>query len=122
MELLYWLESIRNPVLDAFFSVLTHLGSETLFMAIAIIVFWCVSKKNGYYLLTVGFLGTLLNQFLKLMCRIPRPWVRDPAFTIVEECSKAEVGVGATMAPSSQPENGIMAALVKLPVSATETK
>ena len=36
-----------------------------------------------------------------------------PAFTIVEECSKAEVGVGATMAPSSQPENGIMAALVK---------
>lgn len=84
MEFLYWLESIRNPFLDAFFAALTHLGSETLFMAIAIIVFWCVSKKNGYYLLTVGFLGTLINQFLKLVCRVPRPWVRDPAFTIVE--------------------------------------
>ena len=36
-----------------------------------------------------------------------------PAFTMVEECSSAEVGVGATIAPSSQPEKGIMAALVK---------
>ena len=32
---------------------------------------------------------------------------------MVDECSSAEVGVGATMAPSSQPENGIIAALVK---------
>jgi len=84
MQFLYLLESIRNPVLDAFFSVVTHLGSETLFIAIAIIVFWCVNKRTGYYLLTVGFFGTILNQFLKLVCRVPRPWVRDPDFTIVE--------------------------------------
>ena len=32
--------------------------------------------------------------------------------TIVEECSSALVGVGATMAPSSQVWNGIWAALV----------
>ena len=34
--------------------------------------------------MTVGFFGTLVNQFLKLVCRVPRPWVRDPNFTIVE--------------------------------------
>lgn len=84
MEFLYLLEKLRNPVLDAFFSVITYLGSEVFFMALAIIVFWCVSKKRGYYLLAVGFFGTLLNQFLKLMCRVPRPWVKDPGFTIVE--------------------------------------
>ena len=75
MQFLYWLEEIRNPVLDGFFSLITHLGSETLFIAIAIVVFWCVGKKQGYYLMTVGFFGTLVNQFLKLMFRIPRPWV-----------------------------------------------
>ena len=91
MELLYWFESIRNPVLDAFFSVITHLGSETLFLALAIIVFWCVSKYYGYYLMTVGFVGTILNQFLKLFCRVPRPWVKDPAFTIVES-ARADAG------------------------------
>lgn len=84
MQFLYFLESIRNPVLDAFFSLITYLGDETLFIAIAITVFWCVNKRTGYYLLTVGFFGTLLNQFLKLVCRVPRPWVRDPGFTIVE--------------------------------------
>lgn len=84
MQLLYWFESIRNPFLDSFFSAITYLGSETLFMAIAIIVFWCIGKQKGYYLLTVGFFGTIINQFLKLLCRIPRPWVKDPEFTIVE--------------------------------------
>lgn len=84
MKLLYLLESIRNPFLDKLFSIITFLGGETLFLAIAIIVLWCISKRQGYYLMTVGFFGILLNQFLKLLCRVPRPWVRDPDFTIVE--------------------------------------
>ena len=92
MQFLYLLESIRNPVLDAFFSLITLLGDETLFIAIAISVFWCVNKRTGYYLLTVGFFGTLLNQFLKLVCRVPRPWVRDPNFTIVESAREAASG------------------------------
>lgn len=92
MEFLYLLESIRNPVLDAFFSAVTYLGDETLFIAIAIAVFWCVNKRTGYYLLTVGFFGTILNQFLKLVCRVPRPWVRDPNFTIVESAREAASG------------------------------
>ena len=92
MQFLYLLESIRNPFLDAFFSAVTLLGDETLFIAIAISVFWCVDKRTGYYLLTVGFFGTLLNQFLKLVCRVPRPWVRDPNFTIVESAREAASG------------------------------
>lgn len=92
MEFLYVLESIRNPVLDSFFSLITHLGSETLFLAIAIIVYWCVSKKEGYYLMTVGFIGTLVNQFLKLICQVPRPWVKDPNFTIVESARADATG------------------------------
>ncbi len=84
MELLYWFESIRNPVLDAFMSLVTHLGEETFFMIGALFVFWCVDKRKGYYLLSVGFVGVLVNQWLKIICRVPRPWVRDPDFTIVE--------------------------------------
>ncbi|MGN1002051.1 MAG: glycerophosphodiester phosphodiesterase family protein [Oscillospiraceae bacterium] len=84
MPFLYFLEGLRTPLLDKFFAAITHLGGETLFIVLAIVVFWCVSKKTGYYLMTVGFFGTLINQFLKLVCRVPRPWVRDPDFTIVE--------------------------------------
>ncbi len=89
MEMLYWFESIRHPVLDAFMSLVTHLGEETFFMVGALFVFWCVDKRRGYYLLSVGFVGTLINQWLKIVCRVPRPWVRDPNFTIVS-AAKAE--------------------------------
>lgn len=104
MELLYWLEGIRNPVLDSFFSLITNFGSETLFLAIAIIIFWCVSKTNGYYLMTVGFFGTLMNQFLKLLCRIPRPWVKDPNFTIVESAQEGATGYSF---PSGHTQNAV---------------
>ncbi len=92
MQFLYFLEGIRTPFLDKFFALVTHLGEETVFLALAIIIFWCVSKKSGYYLMTVGFFGILANQFLKLLCRIPRPWVKDPNFTIVESARAEATG------------------------------
>jgi len=92
MELLYWFESIRNPVLDVFMSLVTHLGEETFFMAGALFVFWCIDKRRGYYLLSVGFIGTLINQWLKIVCRVPRPWVKDPEFTIVEAARAEATG------------------------------
>ena len=91
MDFLYLLESIRFPALDKLMLLVTHLGEETAFLVIALIVFWCVDKYHGYYMLGVGLLGNLLNQFMKITCRIPRPWVRDPNFTVVE-AAKAEAG------------------------------
>ena len=92
MSFLYFLEGLRNPVLDALFSIVTLCGEETVFMAIGLIIFWCFNKNQGYYLLCVGFLGTVLNQFLKMVFRIPRPWVKDPSFTIVESAREAASG------------------------------
>ena len=92
MSFLYFLESLRNPVLDAIFSFITLFGEETVFMAVGMIVFWCFSKNEGYYLLCVGFLGTAINQFLKIVCRVPRPWVKNPDFTIVESAREAASG------------------------------
>lgn len=92
MELLYALESIRTPVLNKIMALVTNLGGESVFIAAGIIVFWCLSKQCGYYMMTVGFAGTILNQFLKLLFRIPRPWVQDPNFTIVESARAEATG------------------------------
>lgn len=92
MEVLYFLESIRMPVLNEFMLLVTRLGEETAFLAAALIVFWCVDKQKGYYLMTVGFMGTMANQFLKLACRVPRPWVLDENFTILEQAREAATG------------------------------
>ena len=92
MGFLRFLEGLRNPVLDVFFSLVTRFGEELIFILVGIIFFWCINKRQGYYILSVGFLGTLLNQFLKLLFRIPRPWVKDPEFTIVESARKEATG------------------------------
>ena len=92
MELLYWFQTVRHPVLDVIMSLVTRLGEETVFMIIAMFVFWCIDKRRGYYLLTVGFVGTLINQWLKIVCRVPRPWVQDPNFSIVESAREAATG------------------------------
>ncbi len=104
MELLYQLQGIRTPALDAVMSLITRMGEETIFMVVSIIVFWCISKRGGYYLLTVGFLGTIANQFLKLLFRIPRPWVLDPQFEIVESAREAATGYSF---PSGHTQNAV---------------
>ena len=102
MEFLHLLEGIRTPVITTFMDLITYCGSEIFFMALAITVFWCVNKRDGYYILLVGFLGTVGNQFLKLWFRIPRPWVLDPEFTVVES---ARAGATGYSFPSGHTQN-----------------
>ena len=92
MEFLYLLEKIRIPVLNEFMLAITTLGEETVFLVIAMVLFWCVDKYIGYYTLSVGFVGTIANQFMKLWFRIPRPWILDPDFTILEQAREAASG------------------------------
>ena len=92
MDFLYLLENIRVPVLNEIMLLITRLGEETAFLVAALIVFWCVDKYKGYYVMTVGFIGTMANQFLKLACRVPRPWVLDENFTILEQAKEAAAG------------------------------
>lgn len=92
MPFLYFLESIRNPIFDWFFATVTHIGEETFFLAFAIIFFWCVNKRQGYFILITGLVGTVVNQVAKLFFRIPRPWVLDPEFNIIESARAEATG------------------------------
>ena len=91
MDFLRLLESVRTPFWNAVMQGITEFGSETVFMLAALFLFWCVSKRGGYYLFLIGFFGTTLSQSLKLIFRVPRPWVLDPNFTIVES-ARADAG------------------------------
>ena len=104
MDFLYLLEKIRVPGLNELMLAVTELGGEMPFLVIALIVFWCVDKRRGYYVLSVGFLGTLTNQFMKLWFRIPRPWVLDPNFTILEQAREAASGYSF---PSGHTQNAV---------------
>ena len=104
MEFLCLLESIRIPALNVFFSGITYCGDEIAFMVAAFALFWCVNKRTGYYAFLVGLFGTVGNQWLKIACRIPRPWVLDPEFTIVESARAAATGYSF---PSGHTQNAV---------------
>lgn len=104
MDFLEFLQGLRNPVCDFFFSVITLLGEETVFIVIGLLFFWCINKKQGYFLLSLGLLGTVLNQFLKLVFRIPRPWILKPDFPIVESAREAATGYSF---PSGHTQAGV---------------
>lgn len=106
MGFLYVLEGLRTPALDKLLSAVTLFGGEGLFIAVAIVVFWCASKKNGYYIIAAGIGGTVVSQTLKIVCAVPRPWVRDPSFTIVES---ARAAAGGYSFPSGHSQNAVAA-------------
>ena len=106
MSWLYPLETLRHaaPWLAAIFSVITYLGAEAVFFAVGLYLLWCVNKREGFYVLSVSFLGTIVNQTLKILCRIPRPWVRDPNFTIWEGARAEATGYSF---PSGHSHNAV---------------
>ena len=104
MQILYILEKLRTPWLDGLMLALTELGSETAFLVVALVLFWCADKRKAYYLMSVGVVGTVASQFMKIACQIPRPWLQDPDFTIVEA---AREGAGGYSFPSGHSQSGV---------------
>ena len=104
MDFLHMLEKIRMPVLNEFMLAVTHLGAEVAFLVVALILFWCVDKRRGYYILSVGFLGTIGNQFMKLWFRILRPWYLDPTLQPLEQALDGAEGFSF---PSGHTQNAV---------------
>ena len=102
MSLLYALEQLRMPWLTTLLSWMTYFGGLYGFMVLSIIVFWCIDKRCGYFMLSLGFVGTVINQFLKIIFRVPRPWIIDPKFEPVES---AIADAGGFSFPSGHTQN-----------------
>ena len=92
MQILKALEALRTPFFDRLFSLITYLGDESVFIVLGLVLIWCVNKRLGYRLCYIGMMGNIINQFLKALFCVARPWVRDPSFTIVESAREAATG------------------------------
>lgn len=92
IDILVWLAGLRGAWSDAFFGAITRLGGEIPIIAIACLVYWCLSKRAGDRLLLTLFSGILVNQFLKLTFCVARPWVRSTRVTPVESAVEEATG------------------------------
>ena len=74
LPFLQTLADARIPAVTSIMNVITVMGDEKLFVVISMIIAWCVSKRGGQYMLTVGFGLSNVGQTLKMIFRVPRPW------------------------------------------------
>ena len=73
-DFLIWLQGFRNPVLTKFLSVVSDLIAPLPLSIIAIIVYWCISKKKGIALALSVISAVTVNTTLKLIFKVPRPF------------------------------------------------
>ncbi len=84
MSVLYVLAGIRTGFGNILCQFITYFGQEAICLLLVCYMFWCVDKKVGYRMSFAFFLSSTIAQGLKLIFRIERPWVIDPAFKPVE--------------------------------------
>lgn len=73
-NILLFFNSISNPVFDGIFTVITMLGEKYFLLAIAVNIFWNISKKDGFIICYTFMISMVLNSLLKITFRIERPF------------------------------------------------
>ena len=84
MDYLYFLQNIRlaaPKALSDFFMCITTFGEALFSTMFVAIIYWCVNKKYGEFLILSSSIGYVVNQLLKLTFCIYRPWILDSRIT-----------------------------------------
>lgn len=66
-----------NHIFDDFFLTITTFGEVTIPVLFICILYWCINKKAGIYILFNYLFGFISNLFLKMSACIYRPWILD---------------------------------------------
>jgi len=70
-----WVLELRNEVLTPLFVAFTHIGSETISIAILALGYLCINKKLFRDISVLYCLTVLINVMLKQWFQVPRPGV-----------------------------------------------
>lgn len=104
MELLLWFQGISNDVLDIFFKILTLMGEQYFVMVIFCYLAWCGDKVFAHKTGFAFCMGLGINQILKLVFCVQRPWVLDSR--IKPSVSVLETATGYSF-PSGHTQSGV---------------
>ncbi|MBQ7168941.1 MAG: phosphatase PAP2 family protein [Synergistaceae bacterium] len=80
IEILLWLQDFREAtgnVLTPFVDWLSH-ASITWLLFVPFVVYWCVNKKAGLFMIVSLCISRFLNGIIKVTACVYRPYVRDP--------------------------------------------
>ncbi len=73
-DIIKLLQHMSNGFTDAMFTGISYLGTEIAFLAVAVVLYWCIDKCYAYRFFNVYILGVAVTNFLKLGFKRPRPF------------------------------------------------
>ena len=81
LEIIYWLQNLRNTFLDLLFEFITLFGEELIIIGILGLIFWCINKEIGKRLAITVFISLGINSLLKVIIMRTRPFLVDSNIT-----------------------------------------
>lgn len=84
LDFILWLQSLRSPFLDTFFSIINNTAREDFIILVAVILYWCLSPLVGLRFLLLLLFSGYLHTALKDFFRTPRPPVEKLLFLAEE--------------------------------------
>lgn len=74
LNIVRWIQSLRNPIFDWFFYIVTQMGDQIFFIAVAVIIYWTISKKFAHKFVFAFLLSAIVNTGLKQAFKRLRPY------------------------------------------------
>ena len=80
-------QSLPSPV-EQIAVAISYIGEGPILIALALIVYWCIDKRIGQFGMIALASGNFVNQLIKNIACVYRPWIRDariiPAESAIE--------------------------------------
>lgn len=92
MDFLYFLQQNHHPILDFFFENISLLVNQTLLITIICYLYWCYNKKIAQKISIGYFFSGTIIQSMKVLFRIPRPWILDSRIQPSQEMIETATG------------------------------
>lgn len=94
MDYLYALQNIRDTApsfVNYFFVLVSEIILKTA-VILSAIIYWCLDKENGAFILLSYSSAYSVNQVVKNTACVYRPWIRDSRLHIASQAAKGATG------------------------------
>ncbi len=85
IDFLVWLEGARNGFLNLLFEAITLLGEETLLVVLIAVAYFAFDKELAHRLFFVTLSSMTVNNIIKNIARIPRPFASGKVTPLREQ-------------------------------------
>ncbi|MDT8715643.1 phosphatase PAP2 family protein [Clostridium sp. 19966] len=99
MEVIKFLQSFHNSILDYFFEGITMLGEAPTLIFFVVVIYWCFNKKKGFRIAFALIFSNVLNGSIKNLVNEVRPIGKEGIFSL-----RTETATGSSF-PSGHTQN-----------------